>query len=89
MVLEHLKKLSPPKALDLLALSSKLATLLLLLSGHKGQSIHALKLNDIEHSDTQLVIRFQSHLSKPSGNPAHEVILPKYSPWTMCSHYLC
>ena len=85
MVLDHLCKLSPPKALDLLALSAKLVTLLLLLSGHRGQSIHALRLEDVDCSDKQLVIRFQSPLKQTRpGTHVHEVILPRFIHIGLC-----
>lgn len=84
-VLHFLEKLSPPKTLTLLWLSRKLATLLSLLSGHRGQSIHLLDLQDIVCEDTQLIIRFSSCLKQTRpGSHTAEIILPAYNKIGLC-----
>lgn len=85
LVLQHLGKLSPPKALSLLWLSRKLVTLMALLSGHRGQSLYLLKRKDVEISEAGLLIRFNSLLkqSKP-GLQAQEVLLPPYATTNLC-----
>ena len=78
-VLVFLKTQSPPEALSLLALSKKLAMLLLLLTGHRGQSIHSLENKGIECSESALIISFSKVLktSKP-GNHCGEIVIPAY-----------
>ena len=84
-VLEFLKKWSPPKALDLLSLSSKLAMLLLLLTGQRGQSIHSLHVDDLECSGSELIVRFSELLkhSRP-GSHVHEIVIPGYAEPGLC-----
>ena len=84
-LLKYLSTLSPPKALTLHMLSCKLATLLTLLSGQRGQSIHLLKISDVETNDSQLILRFTSLLkqSKP-GNHLQEIVLPNYPEPRLC-----
>ena len=84
-LLEYLNKLSPPKALNLQVLSHKLVTLLLLLSGQRGQSIHLLRLEDCECTDASLVVRF-NHVLKQTrpGFQTHEVCLPAYKDVGLC-----
>jgi len=80
VVLGYLEKLFPHKCISLLQLSRKLAVLLLLLTGQRGQSIHSLDLRNIECSNTTLVLRFGMLLktSKP-GNHLHEIVLPAFN----------
>ena len=79
LVLKFLKSLSPPKALNLLALSRKLATLLALLSGQRGQSLHLLRVEDCECTDTQLVLRFSVPLKQTRlGKHVKETCIPAY-----------
>ena len=79
IVLRYLKSQSPPDALGLRALSCKLATLLVLLTGHRGQSIHSLNLQAITCSANRLVLRFDTLLktSRP-GKHMSEVVLPAF-----------
>ena len=58
LVLRYLKGQSPPEALDLLALSRKLAALLLLLSGQRCQSVHSLCVDNISCLNNVLSLRF-------------------------------
>ena len=83
--LKYLSTLSPPMGLTLYALGAKLATLLVLLSGQRGQSVHLLKIDDVECEDTQLILRFTSLLkhSKP-GNHLSEIVLPAYPEARLC-----
>lgn len=85
-VLTFLDRLSPPKSLSLLWLSRKLAALIALLTGHRGQSVHLLSLQDVECSDTMLVIRFGKALkqTKP-GLHAQEVVIPAYKSPGLCA----
>lgn len=78
-VLDFLRKQFPHRVLSLLHLSRKLAVLLLLLSGQRGQSIHSLDIRNVECSDSSLVLRFGELLktSKP-GHHAHEIVLPAF-----------
>ena len=84
-LLRYLSSLSPPKALDLHTLSCKLATLIVLLSGQRGQSVHLLKLPDIEHNASQLILRFTVLLkhSRP-GTHLDEIVLPAYTEPRLC-----
>lgn len=79
VVLNHLKTLFPLQSISLLQLSRKLAVLLLLLTGQRGQSIHLLDLSIMECNDQSLVIRFGEILktTKP-GSHLHEIVLPAY-----------
>ena len=85
VLLKHLAKLSPPKALNLITLSAKLATLLLLLSGQRGQSIYLLNLEDVEVNPNNLILRFSELLkqSKP-GRHLDEVMIPAYPEERLC-----
>ena len=77
------------KSSSLLWLSKKLATLISLLTGHRGQSIHLLDLQDIECSDSGLVIRFGTALKQTRpGLHAQEVVVPAYKTRPVCCHYL-
>lgn len=80
MVLDHLDTLNPPDSLSLLQLSRKLTTLLALLSGQRGQTIHLLDTSFIECSPSRLILRVKELLktSKP-GRHQGEIILPSFS----------
>ena len=80
LVLKFLKGQSPPDALTTLALSRKLATLLLLLSGQRGQTMHSVHMKNVTCSDDMLIIRF-GELLKTSGPGRHlgEITLPAYT----------
>jgi len=79
-VLSFLEKQFPHRTLSLIQLSKKLAVLLLLLTGQRGQSIHSLDVRNIECSDTVIVLRFGELLktSKP-GKHLHEIVLPAFN----------
>lgn len=78
-VLQYLKLQSPPESLTLIALSRKLAMLILLLSGHRGQSLQLLDIRNITCSTSRLAIRFGDLLkqSRP-GVHVDEINLPCY-----------
>ena len=80
-VLNYLRQQSPPQTLTLLALSRKLATLLLLLSGQRGQALHLLDTRNIEIEKDNMLIRF-GDLQKQSRPGFHlaELNLPAYIP---------
>ena len=80
VVLNYLKSQSPPDALSLLALSRKLVTLLLLLSGQRGQAIHSLDITTTSCTKDMLILRFDKLLktSKP-GSHLDEIVLPAYT----------
>ena len=79
-VLAYLQTQSPPDALTFIALSMKLAMLLVILTGHRGQTIHSIERADIECSDRALVISFSQVLktSRP-GHQYAEVVLPVFT----------
>lgn len=85
VLLRYLERLSPPKALNLFSLSAKLMTLMLLLSGQRGQSIHLLKVSDVECNEKELLIRFNHSLkhSRP-GTHLDEIVLPCYTHVGLC-----
>lgn len=80
LVLKFLKGQSPPEALSILALSRKLATLLLLLSGQRCQSMHSLHLKNITCHTDKLILRFGELLktTRP-GKHLAEIVLPAYT----------
>lgn len=80
IVLSFLEKQFPHRTLSLLQLTKKLAVLLLLLSGQRGQSIHSLDIRNIECSDVSIVLRFGEVLktSKP-GRHLQEIVLPAFN----------
>ena len=84
-LLHYLNHLSPPKALNLATLSRKLVTLLVLLSGQRGQSIYLLNVKDVECANNQLTLRFSSPLkqSRP-GNHLDEITIPGYHEPGLC-----
>lgn len=84
-LLKYLEKLSPPKALNLITLSAKLITLLLLLSAQRGQSIHLLCVDDVECTEQQLILRF-NHMLKHTRPGVHldEIILPAFPKVGLC-----
>ena len=84
IVLRFLERLSN-KSSSLLWLSRKLSTLISLLTGHRGQSIHLLDLQDIECSDSSLVIRFGTTLKQTRpGQHAQEVVVPAFKTPGLC-----
>ena len=85
IVLKYLRSQSPPEALTLMALSQKLATLLLLLTGHRGQSIHNLDTRMISCSNKSLILKFGKVIktSRP-GKHISEVVLPAYREKGLC-----
>ena len=63
----------PTRGLSPMALSQKLAMLLVLLTGHQGQSIFTLELAGMECSDSSLVVSFRQLLktSRPCKHSAN------------------
>ena len=89
-VITYLAKLSPPKSLDLLYLSCKLATLLALLTGQRGQSLHLVTLEDFECSGLQLIIHITSLLKQSAhGRHVKEVCLAAYPEAKLCVVQTC
>ena len=85
MLLQHLAKMSPPSSLDLKLLSLKLATMLILLSGQRGQTVHLLCVKDIENTSDKLILRFNSILKQTRpGAHLDEIILPCYPQTRLC-----
>lgn len=84
-LLRYLKSLSPAKALNLHYLSIKLATLMALLSGQRGQTLHLLQASDCSVQGGQLVLRVTNLLktSKP-GQHTGEIVLPSYPESSLC-----
>lgn len=80
VVLKYLKTLSPVENLSLLQLSCKLTTLLALLSGQRGQTLHLIDIRNIEFRDMTVVIRI-GDLLKTSNQSRHvgEIKLEGYS----------
>lgn len=79
-VLKFLKTWSPIENLSLLQLSCKLATLLALLSGQRGQTIHLIDIRNIDFRNGVVVIRF-GDLLKSSSDKRHlgEITLEGYT----------
>ena len=79
LVLKYLKGQSPPDALTFLALSRKLVTLLILLTGQWRQSIHPLQIKDVECKKSRLILRFSKVLktSAPTRQ-LPEIVLPAF-----------
>ena len=85
VLLSYLSRLSPPRALTTFMLACKLATLLMLLSGQRGQSIHLLKVKDIECTSDKLLLRFSSPLKQTRpGCHLEEIVLPAYPDSRLC-----
>ena len=78
-VLRYLKQQSPPQALTLLSLSRKLVTLILLISGQRGQALHLLDHRNVQVEEDKIILRF-GDLQKQSRPGFHvgELILPAY-----------
>ena len=94
-VLEKLKLWSPAKELSLLKLSMKLLMLLLLVSGHRTQSMHQLHLDEMVLSSKSCVFNITSNLKHSRGNaPAtalkfqHYQSDPRVCPITYLKAYL-
>ena len=81
VLLKFLSTQFPLDTLSLLELSRKLATLMMLLTGHRGQSIFSLDKAACECKDESLIISFTELLktSRP-GRHCSEVVLPAYTP---------
>ena len=76
---------SPAKHLSLLLLTQIVTTLLLILTGQRGQTLHLLELKDVECSDKHVILRPKVLLktSKP-GKHLSELVLPRFSEPTLC-----
>ena len=70
IVFKHILLMSENGNLSLLQLSEKLTMLLMLLSGQRGQTIHLLKLKDIQINDNRIVC-YISDLVKQSKPGKH------------------
>lgn len=89
-LLHFLNKWSPPKTLSLSQLTCKTASLLLILSGQRGQSIHSLLVSDVECNDTHVIVRYSGLLktSRP-GSHMPETVLPAYPEIGLCVVRTC
>ena len=84
-VLSYLSSQSPTATLPLLALSSKLAMLLLLLSGKRGQTLHYIDIRNIRVESDKLLIRFGGlHNQSRPGYQVPELNLPAYPQFLVC-----
>jgi integrase len=82
IVLNYLKCLPD---LSLRQLSIKLATLLLLLSGQRIQSLHLIDIRNVDLSDTCVKIRFGDLLKQTRpGYQQHEITLERYPVQELC-----
>ena len=78
-VLAFLRTQFPLRRLTLRELAQKLAMLLALLSGHRGQSLHMLEVGAIECNDKALIMRFNRVLKTTQpGRHVCEAVLPAY-----------
>ena len=71
IVLNYLKTLSPVKTLSLAKLTKKLLMLLLLLSGHRGQTIHLLDIRNMTLTNSKA--KFQIGDIIKTTSPGHHV----------------
>lgn len=84
-VLEYLATLHPHSKLDLITLSAKLALLLLILTGQRGQAIHLLNYKDVVHTGKSLVITYSKlHKTSKPGVHTPETILPAFTDPRVC-----
>ena len=81
LVLTYLKRLGPNDHLSLIQLSRKLAALLLLVSGQRGQVLRFLDTRNMSISDSMIVFRIGDLLktSQP-GSHISELCFARYSP---------
>jgi hypothetical protein len=81
VVMSYVKTMSPVANLSLLALSQKTATLLLLLTGQRGQSIHLIDIRNISVSKNAVKIRFGDVMktTRP-GFQQKEISIKAYAP---------
>lgn len=79
LVLNFLKRMAPSRGLSLLQHGQKLAMLLALLTGQRGQYLYLLDIRNIEFSNEQVKLRMGDLLktSKP-GNHLGEIVLQAF-----------
>lgn len=88
LVLEHIKTLGPNKRLSILQLSRKLAMLMLLLSGQRGQTLHLLDTRNMQLSPNKASFQI-GDLLKTSRPGVHmsELVFKAYAPdRRLCVH---
>jgi hypothetical protein len=80
-VLRYLGTLHPVKDISLKQLTLKLAMLLLLVSGKRGQDVHMLSLEGMKLDASSYEFRVLHHTktSKP-GNETNRILIPQYQP---------
>ena len=85
IMLDFLKTLHPCQSLSLLQLSRKVAVLILLLTGRRGQEILDLDVRNIRFSHEEVKIS-SGELSKTSRTNFHptEIVLQKYKEENLC-----
>lgn len=82
-VLKYLESLD--SKLTLLQLSQKVCMLLLLLTGQRGQSIHMLKVGDVNFCENSIELNFSAVLKQTRpGVHQDKIILQSYSNRTLC-----
>lgn len=79
IVLTHIAQQHPPEKLSLIDLSSKLATILALISAHRTQTIHNILLKDVNFSTsgTWITVSKLIKTSRP-GSASPKFYLPKF-----------
>lgn len=88
LVLEHIKTLGPNKRLTVLQLSRKLAILMLLLSGQRGQTLHLLDTRNMQLTPHKASFQIGDVLktSRPSSHIS-ELVFKAYAPdRRLCVH---
>ena len=78
-VVTFLKKWSPARKLNLLQLSAKTATLILLVTGQRPQILHHLSLDNMEMKSSTITFTITQNLKHSRGNaPATTIALKSY-----------
>lgn len=81
VLLKHLRSLSPVKYLNLMKLSCKLVTLLALLTGQRGQTLHLIDIRNVRLSQSKISFTLGDLLkhSRPGKHQA-EISVKAYAP---------
>ena len=84
-VVTFLKKWSPAKKLNLLQLSAKTATLILLVTGQRPQILHYLSLENMTLKNATVTFTITQNLKHTRGNaPATNITLKSYHDKRVC-----
>ncbi|KAK6169840.1 hypothetical protein SNE40_020817 [Patella caerulea] len=85
IVLNYLEKLSPNEDLSLLDLSTKLVTLLAIVSGQRCQSLHVIKTCDMIFETNRILIPINSIIKQSKPNKTQPVmVLPVFYNQNLC-----